>query len=230
MNLALLVFQAFQNSWTHIQQVQFSLEVKKTLSKEELSLEKLTFFNNYTNIFHLRVENEEDRIVSNIQIQNNVYYGNRNMYDVLEIYSVYTTKDYRKRGMAKYIIYKSVEKMCEIYHLKCPILVLHLNPEDPMMHIVFSFYVNLGFHSATYVRTGPSDVKFSMDIKLKFFPWHEVLQRPVTNKHLTLFAFNGFNNDVTGNFTQMGKKVVEKISEWIEVNKDMLENSESSNS
>lgn len=229
MSLILLVFRAFHNSWSHTSQVQFSHEAKMTLSKEDISPEKLTFFNNYTNVFHLRLEDEKNnQIVSNIQIQKNVYYGGKQKYDVFEIYSVYTTKKYRKMGMAKQMIFKSIEKARQIYNVKQPVLVLHLNTEDAMMHVAFSFYINLGFHTASYVPEAPSDLKFCMDDRTKFFSWDEVLSRPVTNRYLTLFAFNGFNNEVKGDFTEMGTKIRQKVLEWIDKNKEVSEEDYSS--
>lgn len=224
----LLVFQAFQNSFSHIEQSKFSLEVKRVLSKENIEIEKLTYFNNFSNIFYLRSKDKGvERITTNVSVQNFSYYGGGKIYDVLEIYSVYTTKDFRRMGLAKKILYRAIRKASEMFKLVCPILTLHLNVEDAMMHVAFSFYINIGFHTLCYVETGPSDMKFSMDEKDKFFKWEDVLKRPVEGKHLALFAFNGFNNDVNGDFTDIGKQVVNRIQDWIsKKNDDSNENKE----
>lgn len=219
----LLVFHAFKNSFIHLDQSYYSFEVKEALSHQKVVPEKVTYFNNFSTIFHFRTKEESsDRLISNINLNRGVYYNKNEMFDVIEIYSVYTSKDYRKRGLARQMIYRSVYYMIKHHKLHCPVLALHLNTKDPMMHVSFSFYVNLGFHQACYVKWGPACMKYSMEEK-NFFSWKELLDRPVTAPHISLFAFNGFNNDVKGDFTEMGKKLVKKVKTWIDENPNQVE-------
>lgn len=214
----LLFFKAYDNSFSHLSQGSFSYEAKVALTREEHELDKVVFYNNFYNVFHLRSKNNE--LMSNVYINKNEYFGKDIKYDVFEIYSVYTSPKFRRQHLAKQILFRSVKKLMEVYNIENPILVLHLNTEDPMMHIVFSFYINIGFHTACYVDSSPEDMKYSMSDTEKFFSFREVLEKPVTGKHLTLFAMNGFNYDVQENLIEIGSEMVKRIKAYIKENKN----------
>lgn len=221
----LICFWSNQNMIQHQLQNVFAQEVKKSFGSDNLDLNKIAFFNGFLDIFHLRVEQEDEkRFVSNISINKSKYYSPGFVYNVIEIYSLYTNPYYRKKKFARQIIYRSVNKIINTFKIINPILALHLNTEDEYMSIVYSFYLNLGFHTFCYVNMGPDDMKFSMDDQENFFDWTDVLNRKVNGKHLAMFAFQGFNKKVKGNFVETGEKIRQNIIAYIKEQEKSSEN------
>ncbi|KRH92618.1 hypothetical protein M153_3998000139 [Pseudoloma neurophilia] len=271
MLLTLLFFNPFSNSFAHLSQVEFAYEAKVALNiNKEIFKEKVAMFNNFSNIYHLRIENnnleknlgsenvtmksrfhhtyrinskkgglktsdlitDSPVLTSNASIVPEIYHGDGKFFQILEIYSIYTKPFFRNIGLAKQIFFGAIGHAINQHGYSNPILILHLNTKDPLMHVAFSFYLNMGFHTLTYVKSGPSDMKYSFSSKdrQKFFNFKEVEGRPVENKHLCMMAMNGIDNSVRGDFTEIGKRMIKRIDQWIFENTDKLEtDSEESN-
>ncbi|ELA47024.1 hypothetical protein VCUG_01469 [Vavraia culicis subsp. floridensis] len=227
-------------------------EVKRYFNNERLNLEKVTFYNNMYDIAYYRIKEEDgkdkneksesennsnvhhestrdsaqkspkERLIANIQIIHNFYYKKYTKYDVLELYTIYVSPDYRNRGFAKSLIFESTSRLIKRYNLTKPIFALHLNPNDPMMHISFSFYVNLGFLDVAYVKEGPDELQFNMEnIDTK---WDQIQNKPVTGHYLAMFCFNELGNGIKGDFRELGEKIRGMLLEFIKNNEPIKEN------
>lgn len=250
MRLVLLKFYRQTNAFCHIMQAFFSCyEVKKYFDESRADVHKVTYFNNYYDIYHYRLSNgncnssnsrssgsdrssnsrsgsdrssnstsgnstsdnsSKDEIVGNIQFIKNTYYNNFTSLDVLELYSLYVPSTHRNKSIATRLIKASILDMMARHALKRPLIALHLNPKDPMMHIVFSFYVNLGFTRVAYVDEGPEDLKYGGK---RVYGYGEVGGREAEGKFLAMMCCGGLKNG-RGDYREMGEEIRKRLLDY----------------